>query len=83
MHVTNKYLHNEFTPFIGKIAFSAGKDKKLITWNLVKARPAFITNLHVRLISERAINDKIEYQVFQGSIGANSYTIRGTESEII
>lgn len=30
----------------GKIAFSAGKDKKLITWNLVKARPAFITNLH-------------------------------------
>lgn len=29
----------------GKIAFSAGKDKKLITWNLVKARPAFITNI--------------------------------------
>merc|ERR1712098_319500 len=24
-------------------AFSAGKDKKMITWNLVKARPAFIT----------------------------------------
>lgn len=29
----------------GKIAFTAAKDKKLITWNLVKARPAFITNL--------------------------------------
>jgi len=29
----------------GKLAFSAGKDRKLITWNLVKARPAFITNL--------------------------------------
>jgi len=29
----------------GKICFSAGKDKKLITWNLVKARPAFITNI--------------------------------------
>eukprot|EP00092_Neocalanus_flemingeri_P008804 GFUD01009477.1.p1 GENE.GFUD01009477.1~~GFUD01009477.1.p1 ORF type:complete len:382 (+),score=87.60 GFUD01009477.1:57-1202(+) len=29
----------------GKLAFSAGKDKKLITWNLVKARPAFITNI--------------------------------------
>merc|ERR1712127_615157 len=29
----------------GKLCFSAGKDKKLITWNLVKARPAFITNL--------------------------------------
>jgi protein MAK11 len=29
----------------GKICFSAGKDKKLITWNLVKARPAFIINL--------------------------------------
>jgi len=29
----------------GKLAFTAGKDKKLITWNLVKARPAFITNL--------------------------------------
>merc|ERR1712080_217046 len=29
----------------GKLCFSAGKDKKLITWNLVKARPAFITNI--------------------------------------
>jgi len=29
----------------GKLAFTAGKDKKLITWNLVKARPAFITNI--------------------------------------
>jgi len=29
----------------GKLAFTAGKDKKLITWNLIKARPAFITNL--------------------------------------
>jgi len=29
----------------GKLAFSAGKDKKMITWNLVKARPAFITNI--------------------------------------
>jgi len=29
----------------GKLAFSAGKDKKLITWNLVKARPAFISNI--------------------------------------
>jgi protein MAK11 len=31
----------------GKLAFTAGKDKKLITWNLVKARPAFITNIKV------------------------------------
>ena len=31
----------------GKLAFSAGKDKKMITWNLVKARPAFITNIKV------------------------------------
>ena len=30
----------------GKLAFSAGKDKKMITWNLVKARPAFISNIH-------------------------------------
>ena len=29
----------------GKLAFSAGKDKKMITWNLVKARPAFISNI--------------------------------------
>ena len=29
----------------GKLAFSAAKDKKLITWNLVKARPAFISNI--------------------------------------
>lgn len=29
----------------GKLAFTAGKDKKLITWNLVKARPAFISNI--------------------------------------
>jgi len=29
----------------GKLAFTAGKDKKMITWNLVKARPAFITNI--------------------------------------
>jgi len=29
----------------GKLAFSAAKDKKMITWNLVKARPAFITNI--------------------------------------
>jgi len=29
----------------GKLCFTAGKDKKLITWNLVKARPAFITNI--------------------------------------
>jgi len=29
----------------GKLAFTAAKDKKLITWNLVKARPAFITNI--------------------------------------
>lgn len=29
----------------GKIAFSAGKDRKLVTWNLVKAKPAFFTNL--------------------------------------
>jgi len=29
----------------GKLAFSAGKDRKLITWNLVKARPAFISNI--------------------------------------
>jgi len=29
----------------GKLAFTAAKDKKLITWNLIKARPAFITNL--------------------------------------
>jgi len=29
----------------GKLAFTAAKDRKLITWNLVKARPAFITNL--------------------------------------
>merc|ERR1712080_49665 len=28
-----------------KLCFTAGKDKKLITWNLVKARPAFITNI--------------------------------------
>jgi len=27
----------------GKLAFTAAKDKKLITWNLVQARPAFIT----------------------------------------
>ena len=32
----------------GKLAFSAGKDKKMITWNLVKARPAFITNIKVK-----------------------------------
>ena len=31
----------------GKLAFTAGKDKKMITWNLVKARPAFITNIKV------------------------------------
>ena len=31
----------------GKLAFSAGKDKKLITWNLIKARPAFISNIKV------------------------------------
>jgi len=30
----------------GKLAFSAGKDKKMITWNLVKARPAFISYIH-------------------------------------
>jgi len=30
----------------GKLAFSAAKDKKMITWNLVKARPAFISNIH-------------------------------------
>ena len=29
----------------GKLAFSAAKDKKMITWNLVKARPAFISNI--------------------------------------
>lgn len=29
----------------GKLAFTTGKDKKLITWNLVQARPAFITNI--------------------------------------
>jgi len=29
----------------GKVAFSAGKDRKLVTWNLVKAKPAFFTNL--------------------------------------
>jgi hypothetical protein len=27
------------------LAFTAAKDRKLITWNLVKGRPAFITNL--------------------------------------
>ena len=31
----------------GKLVFTAGKDKKMITWNLVKARPAFITNIKV------------------------------------
>ena len=31
----------------GKLAFSAAKDKKMITWNLVKARPAFISHIKV------------------------------------
>ena len=35
----------------GKLAFTAGKDKKMITWNLVKARPAFITNIKVGRIN--------------------------------
>ena len=33
----------------GKLAFSAAKDKKMITWNLVKARPAFISHIKVNL----------------------------------
>jgi protein MAK11 len=37
----------------GKLAFSAGKDKKLITWNLVKARPAFIS--HIKGIAEMIV----------------------------
>ena len=32
----------------GKLAFSAAKDKKMITWNLVKARPAFISHIKVK-----------------------------------
>lgn len=30
----------------GKLALSVAKDRKLITWNLVKGRTAYITNLH-------------------------------------
>ena len=29
----------------GKLALSAGKDRKLVTWNLVKGRSAYITNI--------------------------------------
>jgi len=37
----------------GKLAFSAAKDKKMITWNLVKARPAFIS--HIKGIAEMIV----------------------------
>lgn len=30
----------------GKMALSVGKDNKLITWNLIKGRSAYVTNLH-------------------------------------
>lgn len=29
----------------GKLALSIAKDKKLITWNLVKGRSAYVTNI--------------------------------------
>ena len=37
----------------GKLAFSAAKDKKMITWNLVKANPAFIT--YIKGIAEMIV----------------------------
>ena len=29
----------------GKMALTIGKDRKLITWNLIKGRSAFVTNI--------------------------------------
>ena len=29
----------------GKLALSVAKDRKLITWNLIKGRTAYVTNL--------------------------------------
>jgi len=29
----------------GKLALSIGKDRKLITWNLIKGRSAYVTNI--------------------------------------
>merc|ERR1712227_1199605 len=40
-------------PPSGKLAISAAKDKKLITWNLVKANPAFIT--YIKGIAEMIV----------------------------
>ena len=29
----------------GKLALSIGKDRKLVTWNLIKGRSAYVTNI--------------------------------------
>jgi hypothetical protein len=39
--LTNAFNHQ----ILGKIALSTGKDKMLKTWNLIKGRSAYVTNI--------------------------------------
>ena len=47
----------------GKMALSVGRDKKLVTWNLIKGRSAYVTNLHETADFVRWSEDGTHYAV--------------------
>lgn len=49
MEYFNVPILDLFVFVLGKLLLSVSRDKTLYTWNLVKGRPAFITNIKVSL----------------------------------